>query len=109
MFCILVILAGIGLSHLVVDGSIFSRPRGWIVSNGPDWLKKLVTCYQCTGFWTGLITGLISGIFINEWTAELAGRYFAIPLFYGFAVSYLSMSAAAMLNYLDRPWTNEAK
>lgn len=102
MIWLLVILAGVGLSHLIVDGSIFARPRGWIVEKGPDWLKKLVTCYQCTGFWTGLVAGLMSGVVTNEngWLASLV----VLPLLYGFAVSYLSMAGAAALNYLDRPW-----
>lgn len=108
MIWLLVILAGVGLSHLIVDASIFSRPRGWIVEKGPSWLKTLITCYQCTGLWTGLFAGLLSGIFINEWTTSWFGRIGAVPLLYGFAVSYLSMAAAALLNYLDRPWSNDA-
>jgi hypothetical protein len=107
MIWLFVILAGIGLSHLIVDGAIFSRPRGWVVEKGPDWLKKLVTCYQCTGFWTGMLSGLLSGIFVNEWGAGWWGRLLVFPMFYGWAVSYLSMAAAAALNYLDRPWGNE--
>jgi hypothetical protein len=105
MIWLLVILAGIGLSHLIVDGSIFSRPRGWVVEKGPAWLKQLVTCYQCTGFWTGIVCGLMSGIFINELVLDgWWARLLALPVLYGFTVSYLSMAAAATLNYLDRPW-----
>jgi hypothetical protein len=113
MFWILVLLSGVGFSHIIVDGSIFATPRGWIVSKGPEWLKKLVTCYQCTGFWTGLIVGVLSGVFINEWAPKLDDglwleRLLVIPVMYGFAVSYLSMMAAAALNYLDRPWGKDA-
>jgi hypothetical protein len=109
MILLFVLLAGIGLSHIIVDGSIFAYPRGWVVTHGPEWLKKLISCYQCTGFWTGLLVGVASGIFINEFNTSLIGRLFVMPILYGFAVSYLSMTGAALLNYLDRPWGNEGK
>jgi hypothetical protein len=104
MIWLLILLAGVGLSHIVVDGSIFSKPRSWVVQKGPEWLKTLVTCYQCVGFWNGLFLGVLSGIFINEWSTEWVGRLFLIPLFYAAATSYLSMAGAATLNYLDQPW-----
>jgi hypothetical protein len=104
-----VILAGIGLSHLIVDGSIFHRPRGWVVSHGPEWLKQLVTCYQCTGFWTGAVSAFAYGCYVDEWNADWTGRLLLFPLLYGFIVSYLSMAGAALLNYLDQPYYKNEK
>lgn len=107
MIWLLVVLAGVGFSHIIVDGTVFARPRGWIVSKGPAWIKQLISCYQCTGFWTGAVIGLLTGIFVNEWSTNWIGRLVALPFIYGAAVSYSSMGAAALLNYLDRPWSSD--
>ena len=48
------ILACWGLTHLIVSGKILERPRNWLIIKSP-FLEGLLTCYQCTGFWTGII------------------------------------------------------
>jgi hypothetical protein len=107
MIWIFVLLAAVGFSHIIVDGSILAKPRGLIVAYGPAWLKDLIACYMCSGFWTGLLLGLLSGVFINEWGATWFARLFVLPVVYGSATSYLSMFGAALLNYLDKPWSSD--
>jgi hypothetical protein len=59
MFCLLVVLASVGLTHIIVRGSIMQFLHNW-TKEGPDqlgfkaFLNDLITCYQCTGFHAGL-------------------------------------------------------
>jgi hypothetical protein len=104
----LALLAAVGLSHLAVDGSIFKGVRGRLVKKYKEthpWVLELITCYQCTGFWSGVFVALllqpISWGFSWYWCLPL--WLFVTPLVFGFATSYLSMAGAAFLNYLDAP------
>lgn len=92
------LLATIGLCHIIVDGAIFAKWRGWIVQKGPEWAKKLISCYQCTGFWSGIIVGS----FMQPFSGTLWWVVGTIAC--GFISSYASMFAAAFLNYLDAPY-----
>jgi hypothetical protein len=58
IFC----LATIGLTNILVHGRIldlifvFGRSiRGWMQYF--EWSKSLFECYECTGFWAGLVCG----------------------------------------------------
>lgn len=59
MFCILVVLASVGLTHIIVSGSIMNFLHDW--AKGADnrlgfksFIKDIIECYQCTGFHAGL-------------------------------------------------------
>lgn len=58
MFCFLIILASVGLSHIIVSGTIMKFLHEW--ADGKDCLgiksftKDIISCYQCTGFHAGL-------------------------------------------------------
>jgi hypothetical protein len=86
-------LGSIGMTHIIVDGAIFEHPRKWIRSkfpNGNHFVRKIIGCYQCTGFWVGMLLGA-SLITFN-------------PLFIfacGCASSFLSDWAAIHLNSLE--------
>lgn len=109
MFCI-ALLAAIGMSHIIVEGSIFAGWRGrkmqWEKETGKkSWLLELSTCYQCTGFWSGVVMGLL----IQPITWGLAW-YWCLPLWLlvtpfvtGCAASFASMAGAGLMNYLDAP------
>jgi hypothetical protein len=112
------VLAGVGFSHILVDGSILAKWRGSLVEKYKDkkpWVLELITCYQCTGFWCGAVTGLLlqpiywyyTLIFVlNHWLAVLASvpLYLIVtPFIVGCATSYVSMVGAALLNWLDAP------
>ena len=56
------ILASWGLTHLVVSGKILEGFRNWFIIRS-SFMEKMLTCYQCTGFWSGLI---ISFYFTNS-------------------------------------------
>lgn len=77
-------LATIGLTAMLVDGKIFQPLRDKTT------LWGMLTCYQCAGFWSGLIC-----CFLSNYPA-------GIVLMLGFAGSYASLMAAIVLNKLEK-------
>jgi hypothetical protein len=65
LFCIAVI----GLTHIVVDSHIAELLKKKVFENKdgtpreltPLWaeIKYMANCYQCSGFWVGLILGVL--------------------------------------------------
>lgn len=116
---IIAIIAAVGMSHIIVDGDIFTKWRSDIVEKYKDnprhWLVRLISCYQCTGLWSGVFMSLFLQPF--PWFDFLSPLlwswlviYVCVPLYLlvtpaivGFAASYCSMFGAALLNYLDAP------
>jgi hypothetical protein len=79
-------LATIGLTNILVHGKILDvikigskNLRGWITT--PTLMKEVLGCYECTGFWAGLVVGLF---FIWPY-------WWMLPL-YGFAGSVLAQT-----------------
>ena len=87
---ILFFLASIGMTHVVVDGSIFSWLRSLAVKYLPKRISAIFSCYQCAGMWCGFLLGY----FIID---KDPIKVFAC----GCASSFLSMLAATFLNYLE--------
>lgn len=54
---ILFLLATIGMTHIVVHGSIFEGVRNWLEKKLPSKIYEVFTCYQCSGTWCGFICG----------------------------------------------------
>lgn len=80
----------IGLTHIVVDSKLFEPVREWLKARLPDKLSSVLTCYQCTGFWSGMLTGLI-----------VVSHNVFVVFVCGCAGSFLSSWAAFYLNYLE--------
>jgi hypothetical protein len=55
LFC----LAVIGITAIIVDGTIFDEVRDWLAKKLPDELYDVFTCHQCMGTWVGLGCGLV--------------------------------------------------
>jgi hypothetical protein len=85
---ILHLLAIVGFTFLVVDGAIFAGVKATIPW---PWLTYLLGCYQCSGFWSGLVVGLCIDL--------------PAALLYAAAGSFLSVVAAALLRRLGT-WPN---
>lgn len=113
---LLALIAGVGLCHLVVDGSIFAKWRGELITKYREsrpWVVELISCYQCAGFWSGVVMGLILqpvewNLFAYMWwwlalVLSLPLYLLVTPIIIGCATSYLSMGGAALLNWLDAP------
>ena len=85
------VLSVIGMTNIIVDPSAIARPmREYIEKNGPPWLDKLVSCYQCTGTWVGFLCGYIL-ISTNPWVVFLCGM----------AGSFVATFSATYTNYLE--------
>jgi hypothetical protein len=56
-------------------------------------LVRMLNCYQCAGFWSGVVTGLI--LLLGHWIPCLQ------LLLFGFAASFLGPLAAVFLGYLN--------
>lgn len=93
---IIFILASIGMTHIIVDGTIFDGVRGWLKKKLSEKVYSLFECYQCAGFWCGMVAGYFTiAIFMPFWTQVF------ITFFCGCAGSYLSALAAIHMNALE--------
>ena len=91
---LLFILAGVGITNLVVNATILDYPRDFVTKNS-EFLEKLLSCMMCSGFWVGVI--------LSIFTPE-------INIVYGGAIiSLLSYSAGGLLDYLDIAIAAESK
>jgi hypothetical protein len=84
---VLFILATIGLTNILVHGKILDDNHlGW-----RSWMKRqlgsyqdLLDCYECTGFWAGMLLGFI--VLLSEWL--WAPLLFLIVPFAGSAIGH---------------------
>lgn len=86
----LFVLAVIGMTHIIVDSSLFEPVRNLLSKILPKYLYKILECYQCAGTWCGF--GLGWAIVSRDWFVVFAC---------GCAGSFLSTFAATFLNYLE--------
>jgi hypothetical protein len=99
-------LATIGMSHILVDGTIFTSFKTWLGKESSHrflgWAKAkllaLLNCYQCSGFWSGLFIGLLMWYCGHDplhspWNWQHGLMLFA----YACAGAFLSMLAAVVL------------
>lgn len=94
---ILLICAGVGLSHILVDGSIIAPFKFWL-SNKNNWfynnLLQILNCHQCSGFYAGIIVYIIYRI------SPLLDNWLDLIL-WGFAISILSLGTVIKFNNLN--------
>lgn len=56
LFC----LAVIGMTHIVIHGTIMEPVEEWLERRIPSCIHDaLFNCYQCSGFWCGVFLGLL--------------------------------------------------
>ena len=75
-------LATMGLTHIIVESPMFK----WLREYG-----KPFTCYQCFGFWSGIICSALN--YPTNWIL--------IPV-YGFAGSFLCVVSATTLEWMGK-------
>lgn len=95
MSLVLFALATIGLSNILVHGKILDvvkffgkSVREWITSI--NFFSELLSCYECTGFWSGIA---VSAFFIDH-------TKWYLFLLYGFAGSVLSQFYSELVYFL---------
>lgn len=84
-------LGVIGMTHILVDSTIFQWLRDLADAKLPAKVAKILHCYQCSGFWVGLFCG---------WAAFATITYPQIFLA-GCAGSILANFMAIYMNYLE--------
>lgn len=91
----------IGITSIIVDGEIFKKLREYLKLIGPEFINKLLSCYQCSGFWVGIIIGSL--LFLNDFFKEIESGcvVFTAILLSGGASSALSYFWALYLTYLE--------
>jgi len=90
-------LASVGTSHILVESELLRGFRTFVKRKCNPTIAYLVSCYQCTGFWCGMV-----------WYGLFATCYpmLTVPLFIGMlaggcAVSFLSMLTQSMITFFD--------
>lgn len=95
-------IATVGLTNIIVHGVIFDvLGKRWLDKGIRPWLKEhmdsdwfqLFECYECSGFWSGLITG----VFICSY---LGGWYWLFILLFGWAGSVLSQTYTETMEFM---------
>jgi hypothetical protein len=87
---VLFVLGTVGLTHIIVDSSLFKPVKEWLQTRLPENVYKVFECYQCAGTWCGFVVGWMT-ISTSFWTILVCG----------FAGSFLASWAAFHLNYLE--------
>lgn len=85
----LLLFGSIGLSHIMVDGSILNYPKkklqDWTTVKWVGWLcaviLEMLGCYMCSGVWAGWFVGLVgySASVLALWQVLLLG--FSVAVF----------------------------
>lgn len=91
---ILFILSTIGMTHIIVDGSIMEKFREFVKTLAfrmkVPTLAGIVDCYLCSGTWCGFLMGYI-------WISNEPLKVFAC----GCAGGFLANFAAAVINLIE--------
>jgi hypothetical protein len=96
---LLYVFASIGLTWIIVDSTISAKFKTWVSERTwiSEWFKdkfsQLTSCYQCSGFWSGVIVGIIMAI--SDYCPPVR------ILLYGFASSWLAPLGYLMVSYLN--------
>lgn len=86
-------LASIGLCHVLVDSALLAPVKDYLSRHGWERFVRMLNCYQCAGFWSGIAAGLI--LLLGHWIPYLH------LLLYGFAASFLGPLTAVFVGYLN--------
>ena len=107
---LLFILATVGMSHILVDGSIFNSFKEWLAIKSKfrfiTWAKEkllsMMNCYQCTGFHSGWFIGLIMWFCGCDPLHSPWDWTHALLLFvYACAGAFLSMLGAVVIMFVQ--------
>jgi hypothetical protein len=96
---VLFILASMGFTAILVDSSIMKSFRDLMLKMLPESVYKVFECYQCMGFWSGIINGAIILSFnpVMLFSCGCAGS--VVSMFWGLFATYLE--ARSIVNLGD--------
>lgn len=91
-------LACFGITFLIADSTVFSKPRNWL-ANKSRFIRSLLGCYFCTGFWVSL--GLWLWLTYRNYgfmCSETDESFFSLPL--GVLYTFTGATGSYALNKL---------
>jgi len=89
------LLACIGIVWILKDSRVFSIPREYLKSKA-NWLKELLSCSMCLGFWVGIL--LAYSDYLQ--TSKISIDY----IYYPFAVSAFCWFFDCVLDLMQEAW-----
>lgn len=91
------LLAAIGLTFILKYAFILKAPRDWLKGKGV-YLKELLSCSQCLGFWCGLGIYFLAGIVVQR---EISLNLCVFSLFFGFLNSFVANFVDIIVDIVD--------
>jgi hypothetical protein len=88
-----------GLVWVIKDSYVLSLPRNYLNSKS-IWIKELISCSQCLGFWVGVSFSIIDFYFFN-FNLIILSYPFAVSAFCWFFDSLLDLIQEASA-YLEK-------
>lgn len=89
---LLFILAGIGITNLVVNATILDNLRDFVIQRS-NFFGKLLTCMMCSGFWVGLLLGPVFSINMIVAGATISLLSFVFSYFIEYAELLIAIKA----------------
>lgn len=90
------LIAAIGLTFILKYAFILNVPRNWLKSKGV-YLKELLSCSQCLGFWCGLLIYFLAGYITEGFSISLC----LFSVFFGFINSFIASTTDMTIDFLD--------
>lgn len=90
------LFAAIGLTFILKYAFIFNVPRNWLKDKSV-YLKELLSCSQCLGFWCGLGIYFSAGLF----TAGFSTNLCLFSVFFGFINSFIASTTDMAIDWMD--------
>lgn len=91
----LIVSASVGLTHILVDGSIINPFKNWLKNRKFHKILELLNCYQCAGFWSGIICSSLYMV------SHLYDLHWLNVILYGFATSFYATLGAVLIAYFN--------
>jgi len=88
----LLLLACTGCTAILVNGTIFNRPREWLMQRS-QLLKEFLSCSLCVGCWVGFLAGYLQH--------GLTLKYIMLYGFASAACSWLYDSLVGMIQAIE--------
>ena len=95
---VICILLTVGITNILVNGSIFKGLRQFLDDHGYFFMSELVNCMMCSGFWVGLFVGMIYALVFGQ-------PLVAIPII-GIIVAFIGSLASDIYSLL-RDWLED--
>ena len=97
------LLSSVGLTNVLMNGTILNKPRTWIKSQS-SFFHDLFSCGMCLGWWTGLLHAIFAALIWIVATITLGGHTFAMvcAAFCIISLPFASSAMSLLYDYVRR-------